>query len=326
MVAADASSFGVGGVLSQKQLDGSWKPIAFASRALTTTEQRYAQIEKEALAVTWSCERFSDYLLGKMFHINTDHKPLVPLLSTKSLDELPIRVQRFKMRLMRYSFTISHVAGKSLTTADALSRAPLLKPSYDDELCKEVQAHVNLLCRNLPASDTHIKEIKQLQEQDEICQQLTTYCRNGWPSKTSIPGNLKPYLFVSREITVLDGLLMRGSRIIIPSPLRPTILEKLHTSHQGISKCREKARCSVWWPGLSKQLETLINNCTKCSKFQNQPAEPLMPSALPSLPWQKVATDLFKWKGSTYLLVVDYFSKYIEISKLEGESSQEVIE
>ena len=185
-----------------------------------------------------------------------------------------------------------------------------MKPSYDDELCKEVQAHVNLLYRNLPASDTgmRIKEIKQLQEQDEVCQQLTTYCRNGWPSKTSIPGNLKPYLSISGEITVLDGLLMRGSRIIIPSPLRPTILEKLLTGHQGISKCREKARCSVWWPGLSKQLETLINNCTKCSKFQNQPAEPLMPSAPPSLPWQKVATDLFKWKGSTYLLVVDYFS------------------
>ena len=119
---------------------------------------------------------------------------------------------------------------------------------------------------------------------------------------------------------------MRGSRIIIPSPLRPNILEKIHTGHQGISKCREKARCSVWWPGLSKQLETLINNCTICNKFQNQAVEPLIPSALPSLPWQKVATDLFKWKGLTYLLVVDYFSKYIEISKLEGESSQEVIQ
>ena len=162
VVSADASSFGVGGVISQKQPDGSWKPIAFASRALTPTEQRYAQIEKEALAVTWSYERFSDYLLGKTFHINTDHKPLVPLLSTKSLDELPIRIQRFKMRLMRYSFTISHVAGKNLITADALSRAPVSKSSYDDELCNEVQAYVDLLCRNLPASDTRIKEIKQL--------------------------------------------------------------------------------------------------------------------------------------------------------------------
>ena len=322
VVSADASSFGVGGVISQKQPDGSWKPIAFASRALTTTEQRYAQIEKEALAVTWSCEWFSDYLLGKTFHINTDHKPLVPLLSTKNLGKLPIRIQRFKLRLVQYSFTISYVAGKNLITADALSRAPVSQSSYDDELCNEVQAYVDLLCRNLPASDTRIKEIK---EKDEVCQQLTTYCQNGWPGKASIPCNLKPYLSVSGEITVLDGLLVRGSRIIIPSPLRSTILEKIHTGHQGISKCREKARCSVWWPGLSKQLETLINNCTICNKFQNQAVEPLIPSALPNLPWEKVATDLFKWKGS-YLLVVDYFSKYIEISKLDGESSQEVIQ
>ena len=168
-------------------LFGSWKPIAFASRALTTTEQRYAQIEKEALAVTWSCEWFSDYLLGKTFHINTDHKPLVPLLSTKNLGKLPIHIQRFKLRLMQYSFTISYVAGKNLITADALSRAPVSQSSYDDELCNEVQAYVDLLCRNLPASDTRIKEIKQLQEKDEVCQQLTTYCQNGWPGKASIP-------------------------------------------------------------------------------------------------------------------------------------------
>ena len=100
IISADASSFGVGGVLLQKQLDGSWKPVAFASRALTITEQRYVQIEKEALAITWCCEHFSDYLLGKTFHINTDHKPLVSLLSTKNLDELPVHVQHFKMRLM----------------------------------------------------------------------------------------------------------------------------------------------------------------------------------------------------------------------------------
>ena len=93
IISADASSFGVGGVLLQKQLDGLWKPIAFASRALTITKQQYAQIEKEALALTWCCEHFSDYLLEKTFHINTDQKPLVPLLSTKSLDELPVCIQ-----------------------------------------------------------------------------------------------------------------------------------------------------------------------------------------------------------------------------------------
>ena len=96
-----------------------------ASRALSKTEQRYAQIEKEGLAITWACERFQEYVIGLEFHVETDHKPLVPLFSTKILDELPPRIQRFKMRLMRFKFSISHVPGKSLTTADALSRAPI---------------------------------------------------------------------------------------------------------------------------------------------------------------------------------------------------------
>ena len=122
-----------------------------------------------------------------------------------------------------------------------------------------------------------------------------------------------------------NELLMRGSRIIIPPPLRSDILERLHTGHLGISKCRERARNSVWWPNLSKQLADLVENCTTCCKFQKQPSEPLIPSVLPTLPWQKVASDLFKWKGATYLLVVDYFSKYIEISKLDNETSHEVV-
>ena len=80
---------------------------------------RRTEIYTNRVAVTWSCERFNDYLLGTTFHINTDHKPLVP--STKNLDELPTRIQRFKMRLMRYSFTISHVAGKNLITVQSTS-------------------------------------------------------------------------------------------------------------------------------------------------------------------------------------------------------------
>ena len=111
-VSADASSYGIGAVLTQKQSEGYWKPVAFISRALTSTEQRYAQIEKEALATTWACERLADYLVGKTFHVETDHKPLVPLLGSKNLDEMPPRIQRLRMRLLRFHFTISHVPGK----------------------------------------------------------------------------------------------------------------------------------------------------------------------------------------------------------------------
>ena len=124
-LSTDASSYGLGAVLRQKQDDNEWRPVAYASRAMTPTEQRYAQIEKEALGITWASERFVDYLIGLQFHIETDHKPLVPLLSTKNLEDLPARVQKFRMRMMRLTYTISHVPGKHLYIADTLSRAPL---------------------------------------------------------------------------------------------------------------------------------------------------------------------------------------------------------
>jgi hypothetical protein len=90
-ISVDASSFGLGAVLLQKNGE-AWKPIAYASRSMTETEGRYAQIEKEALAITWACEKFSTYILGKKIKIETDHKPLVSLLGEKDLDKLPPRI------------------------------------------------------------------------------------------------------------------------------------------------------------------------------------------------------------------------------------------
>ena len=113
-VSSDASSCGLGAVLRQRT-NGTLHPVAHASRAMTPTEQRYSQIEKEALATTWSLERFNDYINGMSFQVETDHKPLVSLLSSKkNLDELSPLIQRFRMRLMRYMYTMAQVPGKSL--------------------------------------------------------------------------------------------------------------------------------------------------------------------------------------------------------------------
>ena len=326
VISADASSHGLGAVLLQKQSDGQPKPISYISRSLTATEQKYAQIEKEALAFTWACERFSDYLLGLTFHIHTDHKPLVPLFSSKNLDELPIRVQRFRLRMMRYSFTISHVPGKSLLVADTLSRAPLPNPAeMDTSLEQETAAYVRTLVQSLPATEKQLERIKQHQGEDEVCQQVMTYCRSGWPPRHDVAGAVSLYYHVSSELSVDNGLLMRGSRIVIPTALRLEMLDKIHTGHQGITKCRERARHSIWWPGLSKQLEELVKACPQCCRAQNQRAEPLIPSSLPELPWQRVGTDLFEWRKHTYVLIVDYFSRFIEISRLNGTTAEEVI-
>lgn len=226
---------------------------------MTDTEQRYAQIEKEALAMTWACERFEDYLVGLHFHVETDHKPLVPLFSKKLLDELPLRVQRFRMQLMRFSFTISHVPGKNLLTADTLSRVPVSESTdKDDRFREEADAYIQTAILNIPATEQRLQEIRSQQGKDETCKLVSTYCREGWPSKADLPNCAKGFYSVASELTVQDGILMRGSRLVIPITLRKEILTKLHSSHQGISKCRERARQSVWWPGLATELEELV--------------------------------------------------------------------
>ena len=119
-ISADASSYGLGAVLLQK-LGTHWKPIAYACRSMSETECRYAQIEKEALASTWACEKFSMYVLGKEITIETDHKPLVLLLGAKYLDSLLPRILRFRLRLTRFDYSMEHVPGKQLYTANTLS-------------------------------------------------------------------------------------------------------------------------------------------------------------------------------------------------------------
>ena len=220
MLSADASSYGLGAVLLQKQTTGELQPVAYISRAMTPTERRYAQIEKEALAFTWACECLSDYLVGLQFHIQTDHKPLVPLFSSKHLEELPLRVQRFRMRMMRFQFTIGHVPGKELTIADALSRAPVSKASAADELLqREATAYVDFVVEHLPATEQRLQEIRECQQKDAVCQKLTELCKSGWPEKSALSADVKPYFSVSSQLSVEHGLLLRGGRIVIPPPL-----------------------------------------------------------------------------------------------------------
>lgn len=125
VLSTDASSFGIGAVLRQEQDNGQYKPVAYASRTMSETERRYAQIEKEGLAVVWGCERFRDFITGMKIMIETDHKPLVPILTSQRLEDITPRLQCMKLRMMRYSYEIRHIPGKYLAAADTLSRHPL---------------------------------------------------------------------------------------------------------------------------------------------------------------------------------------------------------
>lgn len=243
-VSADASSFDLGAVLFQKERE-NWKPVTYASRSMTETERRYAQIEKEALAATWAYEKFTDYLLGQRFLIESDHKPLISILNTKQLDNLPPWVLRFRLRLAQYDYAVQHVPGKELFTADTLSRAPVTL-TEELSLQDEVETFVNLVVNDsLPASKHRLDEYREAQSKDCVCQQVIEYCRHGWPENMSVTPEVSPYWKSRGFLSECEGLLMFGHRLVIPKSLQHETLQKIHAGHQGMERCRNSIHLSL---------------------------------------------------------------------------------
>ena len=325
LISADASSYGMGGVLMQKDSEG-WKPVFYASRSMTSTEQRYAQVEKEALAMTWTCEKFADFLVGMSeFTIETDHKPLLALMKTKLLDELTPRIQRFRMRMMRFTYNVVYTAGKNLATADALSRAHSQRPGKEEERKEhETGLYVRSIVDGLPATDQRLEEVRREQQKDVDCKKIVDYVlRDHWPD--SAKRELGSYYYERHAFSVVDRLLLHAGRLVIPSAMRKDMLDRIHQGHQGVVKCRALARSCVWWPGLSKDIATLVEQCAACEKYRRDHPQPLIPTPTPEFAWQRLASDLFEWQGLNYLLIVDYYSRWIEISHLTSLSSTAVI-
>ena len=257
-----------------------------------------------------------------------DHKPLVSLLGIKPLDNLPPRIVRFRLRLMRYHFSVQHIPGKDLITADARSRAQIpAVSSVDQVLQAEVEVIVATISDSLPGTNKHLASIRAAQIEDETCRVVAGFCKKGWPTSIEVSEELKPYFEKRGEFSFdVDGLLLCGQCIVTPNPLCPEVLQQLHSGHQGITKCRERAKQSVWWPGLSSHIiAKYVESCSVCAQSRKQHAEPLLPSSLPDLPWQRVAADFFEFKSHTYLLVVDYYSHYIEVALMSSTTTSQTI-
>ena len=329
-VSSDASSYGLGGVLLQEH-DGLQKPVAYCSRTLTNAERSYAQIEKECLAAVWSCEKFSRYLVGlESFQLQTDHKPLVPLINTKDLQDTPLRCQRLLMRMMRFNPRAFYAPGKDLVVADALSRSPLSHASQKDdfpEVRQDIEAHVDFVRSTWPATDKRLAEIAAETSRDRVLSAAVHYTVAGWPAYQSDVGpELQELYSVRNELSVHNGLLIKASRIVIPTSMRADILDRIHAGHLGIQKCRERANSSVWWPGLSREIVDKVQACTYCEQRKpSQKHEPLQPTPLPDRPFQMVGTDICEVKGQHYLVLIDYFSRYIEIAHLPNMTTDTVI-
>lgn len=312
-LSVDASKSGLGAVLMQED-----KPVAYASRALTETEQRYAQIEKEMLAIVFGAERFHQYVYGREVNVESDHKPLEVIMK-KPLSSAPARIQRLLMRLQKYQVNVQYKPGKEMHIADALSRAYLPVTSSPD---KDIEAQVHMVITNLPVSSEKFEEFRKETKKDLTLTKLTQTVLNGWPqTKCQAAREIQKYWNYREEISVVDGVLFKGERLIVPSAMRAEMLKRIHESHLGIESCRRRAREVLLWPGMSQQITEMVKSCDVCATHQKrQTKEPLHPHSVPERPWQKIGVDLFTMDQQEYLLLVDYYSKFIEVEWLKSDT------
>lgn len=180
---------------------------------------------------------------------------------------------------------------------------------------EDVELHVQMVESNLPMSTHRKEELQSCTRDDEILQSAIVFTLTGWPKYAQdVPDNLKQYFNVRELLSVSNGLLTYADQIVVPTKMRPEILDRIHKGHQGIVKCLERARVSVWWPGITQDVKSVVAMCDHCQTHKpKQHREPLMTTPLPTGPWQRIAADFCETNGQNYLIVVDYYSRWIEI-------------
>ena len=225
----------------------------------------------------------------------------------------------FRMGLLRFNIeSMIHVPGKVMYTSDTLSRLMARKSVSKDvnKLNEETEAYVCSILDSLPVSDVKLQQIIEAQDNDEVCKAIKQYCFENWPERHLLPSAIHPYWTDRADLTVVQNVLLKDTRIVIPSSMRLEVLDKIHDAHMGINKCRERAKQAVWWPGLSKQIQDMVKNCQTFLKHKVNRPEPLCPTPFLECPWQEVGIDFFQCQLLDYLIAVDYYSWFIEIAAM----------
>lgn len=281
-LAADASAYGVGAVISHVYCDGSEKPVAFASRTLTPSERNYAQIEKEALALIYGVKYFHQYLYGRRFTLITDHQPLLKILGPKTgVPSLAAaRLQRWALLLSAYCYDIEYKPTREHSNADGLSRLPLpQKERSNAQIGVEVFNVAQI--DSLPVTSTRLG---QATRRDRVLGKVWRYTKSGWPQ--DCPVHLQLYWTRRHELTVEGDCLLWGIRVVVPLSLQERVLQELHQEHQGVAKVKTLARSYVWWPNLDKEIEATAKDCRACQSVKSAPPKaPLHPWVWPAKPW-----------------------------------------
>ncbi|CAB3260205.1 unnamed protein product [Arctia plantaginis] len=312
------------GIKPDHRKDGH--PVAYASRTLTNCEKKYAQIEKETLAILFGVKRFEKHVFGKTIHIQSDHKPL-EIIFKKSLCDAPKRIQRMLLQLVGFDIVVNFIKGVNVNIADAMSRLPATDMAEKDIIvAKIIEESDGLTETGISATTLH--EIREHLNEEEVAVRLKWFIENGWPDQEKmLPALMKDWWKVREQLTVCDGIILKNQQVYIPEKMRGDILEKIHKGHQGLEACLRYARSRVFWIHMARDIKDTVHKCEICEELdvkRNQ-KETLQLRKVPEGPWMEVATDILEYDKHKYLVVVDYFSSFFEFKRLHNVSSHSTI-
>ena len=317
-VSTDACKSGIGALILQ-QFDNDWMTIAYASRALSTSEQNYAMIEKELLSVVFCGEQFHSHVYGRSITVETDHKPLIAI-NNKPLCDASLRLQRMMLRIQKYDLEMIYTPGKYLIIVDTPSRSYLPLPPGPTSTEDDVEIHVCAVISNLMVTTDKWKEIANKAQKDETLQRVIQSIN----SEHKICA--KPYFTFVDGLSVVDGVLLKQQTIVIPMVIRKSILKLVHEGHMGIEKSKRRPRETLYWANMGDDIYYIISKCSTCQRHRHkQQQDNIQPHERSENPGVKVCWDVFYFNNRHYLPVVDYYSHYQEIALINNEFSAQVI-